>query len=292
MQGFLQALYSGILLGSIYALMAMGLSLIWGALRMLNLAHGALFMVGGYVAWVAAAYLGLHPLFGIVLAFLAVGVLGSAVYAATIKPLLGRPGWDTNTLISTTGVGIVLENLALYIFGPRNKSLPPMVEGALRLSQVTITYHALVIILVAVSVMVGMAVFLSRSRHGLAIRAIAQNMDGAHLLGIPVQQTFGTVMAISAGLSAIAGVLLTAFYFLSPTVGFTPMLKALIVTIFGGLGSIHGTMWAAFVIGLLEAMVSLLLGVKWALLVLFMFMVVVLIVRPNGLFGLGEERRL
>lgn len=293
MDNFLQASYSGLVLGSIYALMAMGFTLIYGALRFLNLALGSLFMLGGYVAWVLASSLGLYPLFGIIGAFLAVGVVGAATYQILVRPLLGRPGWDMATIIGTLGAGIVIENLVLLKFGPRNKSIPQMVEGGFDIGSVLrVQYLNLLIVAVSITVLVAMGIFLTRSRHGLAIRAVAQNRDAAYLSGVPVHRIFTLVMAISAGLAAIAGVLLSAIYFLSPTVGLTMALKALIVTIFGGLGSIPGTLYAAFVIGLFEAYVSMYFGVRWALPALFGFLIAVLVIRPGGLAGVAEEARV
>ncbi|BDG60117.1 branched-chain amino acid ABC transporter permease [Caldinitratiruptor microaerophilus] len=292
MPGLTQAIYSGLLLGSIYALVATGLTLIWGALRMLNLAHGSIFMAGAYVAWLVVTTAGIHPLIGVPVAAAAMGLVGYILQYMVVLPLLERPGWENNTLIATVGVGIVLENAVLLAFGGRNKTLPEIVPGGFKVGPLNVSFRDLVIAAVAVGVLLMMHLFLYRTRHGLAIRAIAQNMTAARLMGVPVKRSFTIVMVISTALAAVAGVLLSGIYFLSPTMGGPPLLKSLLVTIFGGLGSVKGTMWAAYLIGLLEALVSLYLGVKWSLQVLFLVMIVVLIVRPNGLFGLGEARRL
>ena len=250
-------------------------------------------MIGGYLAWIVTSTLGLPLLVGMVVAFILVSIIGFLMFPGIIRPMFRSPGWEMTTIIATLGVSIVLENLALLVFGPRRKTVPLIVEGQFRVfGGVVITYHEVVVAAVAVAALVAMALFLKNSRHGLAILAVAQNQDAAYLMGVSVYQIFGLVLAVSSGLAAIGGGLLASFYFLSPTVGGIPQLKALLITIFGGLGSVKGTVYAAYIVGLLEALVSLYLGAKWALPFLFLFMIVVLIVKPSGLFGVGEEVRL
>lgn len=288
-----QSIFSGLLLGSIYALMALGLTLIYGALRMLNLSHGALFMLGGYIAWVTTSLLGWPVLVGLLSAFVLISLLGLAMHPTIVKPLLRTPAWEMTTIIATLGLSIVLENTALLIFGPRRKTVPLVLEGQMTvLSGVVVTFHELVVAGVALASLAAMGIFLKRSRHGLAILAVAQNQDAAYLMGVSVYRIFGLVLAVSSGLAAIGGVLLASFYFLSPTVGGTPQLKALLIIIFGGLGSVKGTLYAAYIVGLMEALVSLVIGGKWALPFLFIVMIATLIVRPNGLYGVSEEVRL
>jgi branched-chain amino acid transport system permease protein len=288
-----QSIFSGLLLGSIYALMALGLTLIYGTLRMLNLSHGALFMLGGYVAWVAISLLGLPVLVGLLLAFVLISAIGLSMYPVIINPLLRAPGWEMTTIIATLGLSIVFENAALLIFGPRRKAVPAVIEGHTTIfSGVVVTYHELVVIGVAVASLITVWIFLKRSRHGLAVIAVAQNRDAAYLMGVSVYRIFGLVLAVSSGMAAIGGVLLSSFYFLSPPVGGIPQLKALLIIILGGLGSIKGTIHAAYIVGLMEALVSLYFGAKWALPALFIFMMMVLIVRPSGLYGMSEEVRL
>ena len=293
MDHFVQATYSGLVLGSIYALIAMGFTLIFGALRFLNLALGSLFTLGGYVAWVVAGQWGLTAFVGIVAAFVVVALVGAGTYQIAVRPLVGRPGWDIATIIATLGVGIVIENLILIRFGPRNKSIPQLVEGGFKVGDILrVQYQQLLSVGVSLAILILMGIFLTRSRHGLAIRAVAQNRDAAYLSGASVHRVFTMVMGISAGLAAVAGVLLSAVYFLNPTVGLATALKGLVVTIFGGLGSITGTLYAAFIIGLFESYVSMYLGSKWSLPALFVFLIVVLVVRPGGIAGIAEEARV
>ncbi len=287
-----EALYSGIILGSIYAVMAMGLTLVYGALRVLNMAHGVLFTVGAYMTWWLSVALGLHPLLATALAAAVVAFIGAALYRGLMRPMLRNPSWSVNIYIATVGVLIVIENALLVVFGPRYKSLPPLVDGEVQVLGVLVSYQHMLIITVALGVLFVMGQYLGRSRLGLAITATSQNRVAAQLMGVNVDRVYLTVMAVSGGLAAIGGVLLSSFYFVSPTMGLTALLKALVVTIFGGLGSVKGTVVAAFAIGLTEAAVSLQYGVKWSLPVLFVVLAVVLLFRPNGLFGTPEGARL
>lgn len=288
-----QALYSGIVTGSIYALLALGLTLVYGALRFLNLALGSLFTLGGYTAWVVTGEWGLSPVLGLVAAFAFVSLVGALMYQGTVRPLVGRPGWDVATIIGTLGVGIVIENLLLRQFGPRNKALPLIASGGFNLGDTLhVDYQELVIVGVSVAILAAMAIFLTRSRHGLAIRAVAQNRDAAYLTGTSVHLVFTMVMAISAGLAGVAGVLLNSITFLNPTVGLAWALKGIIVTILGGLGSIPGTLYAALIVGMLESFVSVRFGSGWSVPALFVFLIVLLVVRPGGIAGLREEARV
>lgn len=292
MEKLFQAIYSGILYGSVYGLMAIGLTLIWGSLRMLNLAHGSLYLVGGYLAWT-----GINILAWGALPSFALGVIGAALIALLIQVLainrlLGRAEFFNAAMIATVGASIVIESAVLIIYGPRVKQMPPVIEGSFKIGTVVITYQALIVIAVALVSFALLALFLRRSRHGLAIQAVSQQMDAARLMGIPSVATFMIVMAISGALAGLAGVLLSSVFFLAPTAGFGPMLKALVVTIFGGLGSVKGTIWAAYLIGLLEAFLQVYFGAGVAFPGLFIFMIIMLIIRPSGLFGLGEAQRL
>jgi branched-subunit amino acid ABC-type transport system permease component len=295
MSSFLQAVVSGLVTGSIYALMTVGMTLIYGTLRTLNMAHGSMIMIGGYVSWMLFSGLGWGPLPGLLAAAVVAFIFGIAVQQVAVRPLIGRPGVDfeMTAFISTFAVTIVLSNLALRVYGARNKAVPPVVRGRLQLIEgVSVSWHSLVMAGVAVAMLVGLAIYLSKTRYGLGISAVAQQLDAARLMGIPVQRVYNLTMGVSSALAGIAGVLLASVFFVSPNAGDLPLLKALIVAIFGGLGSVRGTILAAYIIGLLEAMVSLYFGVKWSLPLLFVVIMVVMLVRPTGLLGKPEEARL
>lgn len=292
MNELLQVVWSGALSGSVYGLMAIGLTLIWGAVRLLNLAHGALYVVGAYAAWTVINVAGLPLAVAIPAAVIVAAVFGLAMHVLAIQPMLGRSGFDSASIIATVGVAIALQSAALLAFGPRVKQIPAVIPGSLIVGSVRISYQGVVVVVVAVVALAALYIYLRSSRQGMAIRAISQQMDAANLMGIPVNRTFGLVMMISAGLAGLAGVLLSSIFFLSPTSGFTPMIIALIVTILGGIGSVTGTIVAAYLIGVFEASVQVYVGPRFAMPGLFLLMIAVLVVRPYGLFGKPEPQRL
>lgn len=288
----LQTFYSGLVLAAIYALMAVGLTLIWGALRVLNLSHGAFMMVGAYSSWFVVSELGLPWYLGLPAAFLISALCGLALYRLLIGPLTSRPNPENNTFIATAALASALEGFALVVFGPRNKAQPFAVDGSFQLFGVSITFQHLTIMAVAIAALLALDVFLKKSRYGLAIRATAQQPEAAQLMGIRKDTVFFLVLAMSCGLAALSGVLLSSIYFISPIFGLHPMLKSFIVCIFGGLGNMRGTLYAAAIIGITEAVVSLILGVQFALPVMFALVIAVLIIKPYGLFGKREVVRL
>jgi len=292
LDALLQALYSGVLNGSVYGLMASGLTLIWGSFRMLNLAHGAVYVAGAYIAYGLLSALAWPVPVTFVLAVGGAALIGLVIQLALINPILENPGRDSASLIATLAASIVIQSAILLVFGGQTKQLPPLLDGGFKVGTTLMSYQGLVVIGTAVVCLFLMTVFLRVSRRGLAIRAISQNMDAARLMGIPIVPTFVVVMVISSALAGLAGVLLGSILFFTPAAGFTPMLMAMVVTIFGGLGSVTGTIWAAYIIGLMESFVAVFVGPSWAVSGIFLFMVLMLVIRPNGLFGLGEARRL
>jgi ABC-type branched-subunit amino acid transport system ATPase component/branched-subunit amino acid ABC-type transport system permease component len=240
-----------------------------------------------------ATVAGLPPLVGAAAAFVVAFGLGVVIYRVAVAPLSGHREFELVGFISTLAVAMILQNAMLVVFGARNKPVDPILGGSLPLPfQITVTWHQVVVAAVAILVLVLLQLFLTRSRHGLAVVAVAQYLDAARLMGVDARRIHATTMGLSAGLAAIAGVLLAPLFIVSPNAGDLPLLKAIIVAIFGGMGSIRGTIVAAFVIGLVEALASLYLGAKFALPALVAVVFVTLTIRPNGLFGLSQESRL
>ena len=294
MNTFVPILYTGVVLGSIFAACSVGLALLYGTLRFLNLAHGGFLVIGGYVAWYVTSKLGMPFSVG----FLVAGVVGMGVglftYIVILRPLLGigSPRWDIATIIASVGMAIVIEALVLQIFGPRLKSLPAAVDGAFAVGVTVIRYNALFVGLLAIAILIVTNWFLKNTRNGIALRAVASDINTANLIGIPGRKIFAVTVAASSALTTTAGVLLGSFYFLRPDSGQNPMLTAIVVVVFGGLGSIRGAIAAAYIIGFVQAAVSVLFGVKWAMPALFSFMIIMLIFRPYGLYGKPDEARI
>ena len=288
-------LVSTVVLGSIYGLVAIGMTLIYGILRVLDMSQGSMVMVGGFVGWAIMTSAGLSPVLAIVAAFAATFALGVVTQLVSVQPLLGRRGLDFEmiTFITTFAVAMVLANLALQIAGPAQRNVPPLVEGAVDVYDgVSLTYQSMVMAGVAIAIIAAFALFLRRSRYGIAIRAVAQDLVAARLQGVPIRRVFPLVMGFASSLAGIAGVFLAAQYFASPGAGEQPLLIALIVVVFGGLGSLPGAIIAAYVIGLIQATASTLVGTTWALPILYAVILLVLVVRPQGLLGRPMEVRL
>ncbi|TME50755.1 MAG: branched-chain amino acid ABC transporter permease [Chloroflexi bacterium] len=213
----------------------LGLTLVWGAVRLLNLAHGALFVVGSYAAYWVVSRLNLPILVALPIGVLAAAAFAYLMHLIFIRPVIGKPGFDNSTLIATVGISIAVSAAAILIFNPEYKVVPPIISGNFTVSEVQITKQGLLVIATSLALFGLVYLFLTYTRQGMAIRAVSQQQEAASLMSIPVVRTYGMVIAISGALAGLAGVLLSPFFFLNPNSGFNPMIQALIVTIFGGL---------------------------------------------------------
>lgn len=291
----LQTLVSTLVQGSMLALITIGMSLVYGTLRVLNMAQGVMVMVGGVAAWTFVSGTGLSPWLGMIVAVLVAALLGMLSYGVGISRLIGRAGVDfeMTAFISTFAIASIVQNLVQLIYGPRQKDFPVLVPGRIQLTEgVSITWQQILTAAIAIAALSLLGLFLTRSRYGLAIVAVAQNLDAARLMGIPARRAYVLTMGLAAGLAGLAGVLLAPVYFVSPGMGELPMLQALIVAIFAGLGSTRGTIIAAYIIGFVQAAVSIFWSSTYAMPVLYALIVVVLIVRPFGIAGKPQEARL
>ena len=291
----LQTLVSTLVQGSMLALITIGMSLVYGTLRVLNMAQGVMVMVGGIAAWTFVASTGLSPWLAMIFAVIITFALGMLSYGVGISRLIGRAGVDfeMTAFISTFAIASIVQSIVQLVYGPRQKDFPALVEGRIQLTDgVSITWQQILTAGIAILALVALGLFLSRSRYGLAIVAVAQNLDAARLMGIPARRAYVLTMGLAAGLAGLAGVLLAPVYFVSPTMGELPMLQALIVAIFAGLGSTKGTIIAAYIIGFVQAAVSIFWSSTYAMPVLYALIVVVLIARPYGIAGKPQEARL
>lgn len=291
----LQTLVSTIVQGSMLALITVGMSLIYGTLRVLNMAQGVMVMVGGMAAYVFLQRFDWPVWTALIIAAAVTFLLGVITFYAAVRPLLGRPGVDfeMTAFISTFAIATIVQSLVLGLYGPRQKPFPFLIEGRLNLTpEVSITYHSMFMAVFAIGLLLLLGLFLVRSRYGLAITAVAQNLDAARLMGIPARRVYVVAMGIAAALAGVAGVLLAPIYFVSPNSGDLPLLQALIVAIFAGLGSIRGTIIAAYIIGFIQAAVSIYWSATYALPVLYAIILIVLVVRPYGIAGKPQEARL
>ena len=238
---FLSYLISGISLGSIYAIIALGYTMVYGIAKMLNFAHGDIIMIGGYVSFCSMYYLNLPPIVATLLAVIACTVLGIVIERLAYAPLRSAP--SLAVLITAIGVSYFLQNSALLIWKAAAKTYPPVVAGAVQLfnGQLTISYISLLTIAACIVIMLALTTFVSKSKMGKAMRACSEDKGAAQLMGINVNSTISATFAIGSALAAIAGVLLCSFNTsLMPTTGSMPGIKAFTAAVFGGIGSIPG----------------------------------------------------
>ena len=293
MNAFAEILFSSLFQGSLYAMMAVGLALVWTTIGVFNFAHGALMMLGAYVAWQLSAgeAFGLPFALALPLTVLIMAAVGWLLQASVVRPLIGRPNLVLVVVITTLGAGSLIENGALEVWGPRSKQLSPILGGLATLGTVGVSQHQIAIIVITPILLGALWLFLTRTRLGLALRAVAQNEDASLLVGLNVTALYGLAFAISAALAGVAGMFLGGYHFMSPSMGADPLLKALIVVVFGGISSISGPIFAAYLIGLFEAVSNYYFGLYWTPALLFAVLILTLMVRPDGLFT-SESRGL
>ncbi|GKX34170.1 MAG: branched-chain amino acid ABC transporter permease [Rhizobiaceae bacterium MnEN-MB40S] len=278
-------LVSGLVLGSLYALMASGLSVVWTTLGVFNFAHGALMMIGAFFAWTLVEPVGLPLPVGILCGALGAAAIGIVIERLLVRPYYGNRNMLLITVMTTLAAMIILEKSAQMIWGARLKQLPRLIDGEISIASATISAHEAVMIVLAPLVLAAIWAFTVRTNIGRSLRAVGQNQDSAALIGINVPFAFALAFGISAALAGLTGALLGSIRFITPAMGADPLTKAMIVVIFGGLGSLGATAGAAYLIGMIEAILVLWLGLYWTPFVLFLIMIVVLVFRPNGIFG-------
>ena len=285
---FLSFLISGISLGSIYAIIALGYTMVYGIAKMLNFAHGDVIMVGAYICFCAMSYLNLPPLVGVVLAMIVCTALGMIIERLAYKPL--REATSLAVLITAIGVSYFLQNTALLIWKSDPKVFTSVVDGwpGLKLfgGEMTISPVTIVTVLANIVIMVGLTLFTSRTKKGKAMRAVSEDKGAAQLMGINVNSTISLTFAIGSGLAAIAGVLLCSAYpTLMPTTGSMPGIKAFTAAVLGGIGSIPGAMLGGVLLGVIEIFGKAYISTQLSDAIVFAVLIIVLLIKPTGLLG-------
>ena len=285
--GFLQYFINGISIGSVYAIIALGYTMVYGIAKMLNFAHGDIIMVGAYMSFCVTNYLGLPAVAGILVAMVVCTTLGIIIEGLAYKPLRGTS--SLAVLITAIGVSYFLQNAALLLWGSAPKTFTSVVTFApIKLfgGQLTITGEVIVTILASVAIMVGLTLFTGKTRMGKALRAVSEDRDAAQLMGINVNQTISMTFAIGSCLAAVAGVLLCSTVpTLQPTTGSMPGIRAFTAAVFGGIGSIPGAMLGGILLGIIETMTKAYLSTQFSDAIVFLVLILVLLVKPAGLMG-------
>ncbi len=284
---FLSYLINGISLGSVYAIIALGYTMVYGIAKMLNFAHGDVIMVGAYMCFCATHYLGLPAIAGVVLAMVVCTVLGMVIERLAYKPLRMAP--SLAVLITAIGVSYFLQNAALLIWTSNPKSFTPVIGGApiqLAGGQLAISRVTIATVAVCIVIMVALTLFTGRTKMGTAMRAVSEDKGAAQLMGINVNTTISLTFAIGSGLAAVAGVLLCSAYpMLVPTTGSLPGIKAFTAAVFGGIGSIPGAFLGGILLGVIEIFARAYISSELSDAIVFAVLIIVLLVKPAGLLG-------
>jgi len=285
MENLINAILSGLISGSLYAIMALGLSILYGVSRVFNFGHGTVALLGAYITWWMITTIGAGFAVGVILSAIVLYFFGLAMYRYAIKPLIQKPGWDISTVLFMLGAGILLENFVLQVFGPRVKSIPIFVEGKVNAGFLEITWHEVILIVIAILSVIVLNAFFKYSSLGQSMRAVAQSIPGARVVGIDIDYVYGLTFSLAFVVTGFSGVLLGSKYFLNPHIGWEWMVKGFVIVTFGGLGSTTGAIYAAFILGVVEAVATLYLGAIWVWPLWFIMFLVVLLVRPRGILG-------
>ncbi|VWM02118.1 High-affinity branched-chain amino acid transport system permease protein LivH [Collinsella sp. AK_207A] len=286
MNAFIQFLFNGISLGSVYAIIALGYTMVYGIAKMLNFAHGDVIMVGAYISFCATSYLGMPGWASVVLSVIVCTVLGVVIEGLAYRPL--RDAGPLAVLITAIGVSYFLQNAAQLIWGATPKNFTSLVTFPVPgfLAQYKVSAVSIVTVIACLIIMVGLMWFTANTKMGKAMRACSEDKAAAQLMGVNVNKTISMTFAIGSGLAAIAGVLLCSYSpVLKPTTGAMPGIKAFTAAVFGGIGSIPGAFVGGILLGIIEAMAKAYISSNLANSIVFAVLIVVLLIKPAGLLG-------
>lgn len=282
---FITYLINGISLGSIYAIIALGYTMVYGIAKMLNFAHGDVIMIGCYVVFMTMSGMNMNPILSVILAVVVCTVLGVIIEKVAYKPL--RKASPLAVLITAIGVSYLLQNIALLIFGADTKSFSSVVPlQNIKIGGITITGVTVVAVLACIVIMIGLMIFIKKTKAGQAMLAVSEDKDAAQLMGVNVNGTISLTFAIGSGLAAIAGVLLCSAYpTLTPYTGSMPGIKAFTAAVFGGIGSIPGAFIGGILLGIIEILGQAYISSQLSDAIVFAVLIIVLLVKPTGILG-------
>ncbi|MDO5441842.1 MAG: branched-chain amino acid ABC transporter permease [Bacillota bacterium] len=289
---FLNFLVSGLSLGSIYAIIALGYTMVYGIAKMLNFAHGDVIMVGGYICFFATQRFGLPAIIGVLISMAFCTLLGIIIERLAYKPLRSAP--SLAVLITAIGVSYFLQNAAQLLWTSNPKVFESVVgSDNVKVGELTISYVTLLTIIVCLVIMVALTLFVNKTKMGKAMRAVSEDKGAAQLMGIDVNTTISITFAIGSGLAAIAGVLLCSAYpTLMPTTGSMPGIKAFTAAVFGGIGSIPGAFLGGILLGIIENLAKAYISTQLSDAIVFAVLIIVLLVKPAGLLGKATREKV
>lgn len=292
---FVQFLINGISLGSVYAIIALGYTMVYGIAKMLNFAHGDVIMIGAYTVLTLLTGAGVNPYLAVLIGMVACTVLGITIEKIAYKPLRNASS-SLAVLITAIGVSYLLQNTALLIFGADTKSFVNIItlpSVALAGGELVLTGTTIITIIACIVIMVGLTLFVNKTKPGRAMKAVSEDRGAAQLMGVNVNATISLTFAIGSGLAAIAGVLLCSAYpSLTPYTGAMPGIKAFVAAVFGGIGSIPGAMVGGILLGIIEILGKAYISSQVADAIVFAVLIVVLLVKPTGLFGKNIQEKV
>lgn len=285
MTHFIQTIISGLSLGSIYALIALGYTMVYGIAKMLNFAHGDIIMVGAYAVITTVFGSNMPPVLAVIVSIVVCAALGIIIEFLAYKPL--RKASPLAVLITAIGVSYLLQNVALLVFGSEQKAFPSIINlPTLKLGGVQIDGITLATLAVTAIIMIALSLFISRTTIGKAMRAVSEDKDAAELMGVSVNKTISITFAIGSALAAVASIFYGATYvYIKPTTGAMPGIKAFTAAVFGGIGSIPGAMLGGILLGVIEQLAKTYISSLWSDAIVFGVLVIVLVVKPTGLLG-------
>lgn len=278
-----QTIINGIMLGSVYALVALGLTLIYGILEIPNFAHGALYMIGAFIAFFCMTSLGVSYWIALAASLVALFILGMIIEQFIYRPFYKQP--HISSFIVAVGLILIMENGALVLWGADFRRIPPPKSGILNVLGITVTYQRLMVICLAALLILAIHLFIKKTRMGAAIEATSQNREGAQLMGINTSFVGQVAFGLGTGLAAVAAVLVAPILLISATMGESVIAMAFVIIILGGMGSFLGAVVGGYIIGLMETLISTYLTSYYVEALIFGVLVLVLAVKPTGLFG-------
>ncbi|MBG9982612.1 branched-chain amino acid ABC transporter permease [Aerococcaceae bacterium DSM 111020] len=292
MQIFMQQMINGIALGSIYALIALGYTMVYGTIRLINFAHGDVYMMGAFIGFYLITVLEINVVVAMLVTMVVTALLGMVIERVAYKPL--RNSSRVAALITAIGVSYFLQNIMIYFLGPEVRAFPSPIETQIfKVFGIVINSKQILVFVITILMMILLNIIVNRTKMGKAMRAVSVDAEAAQLMGIDVDRVISFTFALGSALAGIAGILVGIYYnSIQPTMGTAMGLKAFIAAVIGGIGSIPGAMIGGYLIGILETIVTIMGGSMYKDAVVFGLLIVILLVLPSGLFGKNTTEKV